>query len=131
MGFEEVPHTADCALRAWAPDLGRLFAEAARGMNALAGIRAGGGPRSTRRFQLQGKDPESLLVAFLSELIFLQESGVTFDEMTLSVADASMTAVLQCTRITSMTRPIKAVTFHNLNIATTRRGYEVEIVFDV
>jgi SHS2 domain-containing protein len=33
--------------------------------------------------------------------------------------------------ILSMDKAIKAVTFHNLQIQKTRRGVEVEIVFDV
>ena len=66
MGFEEISHTADWALRVWADDLEGLFAEAARGMNALSGAQLAEGPKVKRTFEAEAPDAESLLVAFLS-----------------------------------------------------------------
>ena len=37
-GHEEVQHTADVAIRVWAPTLACLFVEAALGMNAIAEV---------------------------------------------------------------------------------------------
>ncbi len=66
MGFEEIAHTADWALHVWADDLDGLFAEAARGMNALSGAKQAEGPQVKRSFAAQSADAEGLLVAFLS-----------------------------------------------------------------
>ncbi len=80
MGFEEISHTADWSARVWAEDLPSLFVEAARAMNSLSGTVIGTGPRVTRTFEAEGPDVESLLVAFLSELVYYQEQeNLAFD----------------------------------------------------
>jgi SHS2 domain-containing protein len=132
MGFRELPHTADLALHVWAFDLTALFAEAARGFNALSGAQLLPGPRLVRSIQLEEMDPESLLVAFLTELVYAQEHDrLGFDEFGLRVAGQRLTGKLRGARLLSLSKPIKAVTYHNLGISRTDRGYEVQIVFDV
>lgn len=131
-GFQEVSHTADWAMKVWAEDLPSLFVEAARGMNALSGIRLAPGPRVTRAFQHEGADQESLLVAFLSELIYLEEQeNVGFDAFDVELGKEELRAEMEGTTILSVEKPIKAVTFHNLRILRTPHGCEAEIVFDV
>jgi SHS2 domain-containing protein len=136
MGFEEVAHTADWALRVWADDLAGLFAEAARGMYALAGAQQDTGPKEKRTFAAEAQDAESLLVAFLSELVYAAEQEKTmftgFQVRTLEGADGWRLEVeMEGAPIVSINKTIKAVTYHNLQIQPTTRGYEVEIVFDV
>ncbi len=137
MPFEELPHTADWCLRVWAADLTSLFAEAARGMNALAGIRLADKPREMRTFSASTEDGEGLLVAFLSELVYYcEQDALAFDEFKLKInSDASkgmhLSANLWGAHIFSLDKAIKAVTYHNLEIKETKNGYEVEIVFDV
>lgn len=132
MGFEELEHTADWALHVWAADLPTLFAEAARGMNALSGVALDRGQRVRRAVDLQGQDTESLLVSFLTELIYAQEHDfVGFDRFDLRISDGRVSGQLDGSSLKSLTKPVKAVTYHNLGISKTLRGYEVEIVFDV
>ena len=132
MGFEEFPHTADCALRAWAPNLASLFAEAALGLNSVAGAEIGSGVRVTREISLHEADAESLLVAFLTELVYSQEQeGLGFDRFQLRVSNCDLSGTLDGSRLVSVSKPIKAVTFHNLEIRESERGQEAEIVFDV
>ncbi len=131
-GHEEIPHTADWALRVWGEDLPSLFAEAASGMSSLSGMQLERGPRLARTLELEAVDGESLLVAFLSELLYLQEQeSVGFDRMELRVQGTRLKAEMEGARLTSVAKPIKAVTFHNLKIRRTEHGYEVELVFDV
>jgi SHS2 domain-containing protein len=132
MGFEELPHTADCALRVWAPDLTSLFGEAALGFNFISGARLASDARVTRRISLSAADGESLLVAFLTELLYIQEQEtVGFDRFHLQVSDKDISGHLVGARLISLSRPIKAITFHNLVIHQIPCGHEVEIVFDV
>ena len=131
-GFEEVPHTADRALRVWAPDLPTLFAEAARGMYALMAPQPAAGPRIARVFETQAPDPESLLVAFLSELLYLLEKEhLVFDRFAIDQQSSGMHVEMTGSSFHSLTGLVKAVTFHNLNIQRKRGRYEVEVVFDV
>lgn len=137
MPFEELSHTADLCLRVWAPDLDQLFAEAARGMNTLAGISLAAKPRVRRTLSASAADTESLLVSFLSELVFFAEQdNLAFDDFELSIDSGSgqplhLSAVLHGASILTLDKVIKAVTYHNLQILQTARGVEVEIVFDV
>ncbi len=137
MPFEELPHTADWSLRVWASDLPHLFVESARGMNALAGVLLESGPRQPRRFAFSAADAESLLVAFLSEVIYAaKHDRLAFDHFDLTIrkkedAPYSLSARLTGAPLRSAVKAIKAVTYHNLNIRSTPRGLEVEIVFDV
>ena len=131
MGFEEIAHTADWSVRVWAQDVPALFAEAAQAMNALAGTRVRG-PRLKRRFESQGPDAESLLVAFLSELVYYQEQGnLAFEAFEVDLEDQRLRVEMEGAQIASLDKAIKAVTYHNMKIEETARGVEVVIVFDV
>ncbi len=132
MPFEEVPHTADWSLRVRAGSLEDLFAEAARGMNALAGTRLAQSPRTRRTFVSKASDLESLLVSFLSEILYIgEQEKLAFDEFQVEMSGDHLEASATGAPILSIDKTIKAVTYHNLQIRQTRAGYEVEIVFDV
>ena len=132
MGFQELQHTADWALHVWAADLPSLFAEAARGMNALSGVTLRRGQRVSRAIDLRGQDAEGLLVSFLTELIYAQEQEcIGFDRFDLRISDGRVSGQLGGSGLKSLAKPVKAVTYHNLGISKTPQGYEVEIVFDV
>jgi len=136
MGFEEITHTADWALRVWASDLKGLFVEAAQGMYVLLGAQTAKGPHVKRTFAAEAQDAESLLVAFLSELVYAAEQErlafASFRVRTLERSDGwTLEAEMSGAPLVSLTKAIKAVTFHNLQIQQTAQGYEVEIVFDV
>jgi SHS2 domain-containing protein len=134
--YEEIFHTADWCLHVWAQDLPTLFVEAARGMNALMQARPASGPGTRRTLHLSAPDAEALLVAFLSELVFAAEQeGLIFTDFQIELSESSedwkLTVQMDGVPLLSATKIIKAVTYHNLHIRPTARGYEVEIVFDV
>ena len=132
MGFEEISHTADWSARIWAQDLPSLFAEAARAMNSLSGTVTGNGERLKRAFQTEGPDAESLLVAFLSELVYCEEQeNLAFDVFEVKVASQWLKVEMEGAEIISVDKAIKAVTYHNLKIERTGQGFETTIVFDV
>lgn len=131
-GFREVEHTADWELEVWAPDLACLLEQAARGMMALAGIRLKDGPRFHRVITLRGEDPETLLVKFLNELLFLNETeGLAFDTFDISILPGSIEAKIAGASVAHQDKVIKAVTYHNLTIRQTPEGLRVNLVFDV
>lgn len=131
-GYREVEHTADWELQAWAPDLVGLLEQAARGMYQLEGTRLMPEPRVTRRFELLIQDPESILVDFLAELLFLTESeGLGFDQFDLKIVGDKLQAELNGAPLASLAKEIKAVTYHNLNLRQSEGGLEANVVFDV
>ena len=132
MGFEEISHTADWSVHVWAQDLPSLFAESARAMNALSGTVIEKGPRVKQSFEYEAPDAESLLIAFLSELVYYQEQeNLGFDTFELKVKGERLRAEMEGGPIASADKAIKAVTYHNLKIQRTNEGVETTIVFDV
>jgi SHS2 domain-containing protein len=132
-GFREIAHTADWELEAWAPDLTGLLEQAARGMFAISDTRLQHADRQTRSLNLHALDAESLLVRFLSELLWLgQQEGLAFDTFWFTLEPGWRLHVeLGGAPIASQEKEIKAVTYHNLVIRRTARGLAVNIVFDV
>jgi len=139
--FEEIEHTADWALHVWAATLSELYVEAARGMFHLTAPEAAGPPASAaerpaaqpRSLTLNAGDAESLLVAWLQELLYLSETeGVVFDDFTVEhLTPTHLTATAWARPASRPEKPIKAVTYHNLTIRRVDGGYSVALVFDV
>ena len=130
--FEEVPHTADRALRIHGRDWRELFTHGAAGMNSLM-VPAAPEPTLRREIALEALDLESLLVAWLSELAFLAETeALIFTRFEFrSLARDHLAAVALGGRAERIERHVKAVTFHGLSIAPAAGGWETTVVFDV
>jgi SHS2 domain-containing protein len=131
-GYEEIEHTADWELRVWAPDLPRLLEQAARGMYALSHTRLMRGDRVAYDLEFPFEDRESLLVDFLSELLFYgEDKGIAFDQFDLTFDETNFKACLSGAAIDRQSKEIKAVTYHRMKVRETGGGLEVNIVFDV
>jgi len=83
--------------------------------------------------ELSAEDYESLLVAWLQELLYYTESeGLVFSEFKVELLDPpQLKAEVSGEKSERLDKVIKAVTYHNLNIRQTNEGYETTIVFDV
>lgn len=130
---EELGHTADVGVRASAATLPDLFACVAY---AMFGLMATAGP--DRRFHypisITAPDQESLLVDWLSELLYLHEiTGAVFDHITIDELSAQSLKAHVAGDL-PLQRPgvqIKAVTYHQLAIRQTSDGWMAEVFFDV
>ena len=132
--FEEIEHTADWALRVRGVNLRELLSHAARGMSSLLVPDLETVPVDVQRqVELDALDAESLLVEWLGELAYWAESELlVFREYDLTeVSPTHLRAILRGGRVPGLQKHIKAVTYHNLKIATTEDGLETVIVFDV
>lgn len=132
-GFEEVDHTADWAYRIWGPNLEMLFIQAARGLYALAGVQFAPGPETSQAIRLHGIDAESLLVAWLNELLYLHESqNLGLRQVEIQYLDQQTLQVeAVCVPTQGWLKCIKAVTYNNLAIQKTSTGLEATLVLDV
>jgi SHS2 domain-containing protein len=132
-GFEEVDHTADWALRARGANLEELLENAARGMLHLMGAEPGSGEPARSSLSTQAADDESLLVAWLDELLYrLETQRVTFGRMNIhTTPDHRLAAEIEEMPLLGVERTIKAVTYHNLAIERTPEGLAAVVVFDV
>jgi SHS2 domain-containing protein len=137
-GFIEQPHTADRALKVWAPDYFSLLSEAARGMYTLMGIVTaasavtGEAPIKRVEIVVTGEDQESWLVAFLTELLYLSEqAGLAFREFSFLAEGQLLRVNLTGVPLLAVKKEIKAVTYHYLAIIQSEGHLETTIVFDV
>jgi SHS2 domain-containing protein len=132
-GFREHAHTADWELEVWAPDIPSLLEQSARGMYSISGMHLQKKGQQIETVTLHAEDAESLLVSFLSELLWLEQSqGVAFDKFSIRVDSYyDLHAELKGSAVASIDKEIKAVTYHNMAIETTPHGLRVNIVFDV
>jgi SHS2 domain-containing protein len=131
--FEELEHTADLAIRVSAINLPDLFSEASKAVMALSGIELQSGPIHETIIKLHAADPESLLVNWLEELIFeIEVNHRAYQGFHIVIdGDYSLQATIELVPIASISRLIKAVTFHEMAIQKVADGLETVIVFDV
>lgn len=130
--FEEIPHTADWSFRAFGKDVRELFENAAHAIFALEGAEPGEA-NITRTVQVTGIDYESLLVNWLTELLWLQESNrETYHRFQIeTLTPTELRAHLFGAPMMRLNKVIKAITYHNLKVEQTAEGWQATVVVDV
>ena len=132
--FEEIPHTADWSFRAFGADLPELYANAAFALFAMQGARAQQDTRENERtVTVAAIDYESLLVNWLTELLWLQESHheVYKRYQIDTLTQTELRARVFSQPLATIDKAIKAVTFHNIKIEQTPTDWQATVVVDV
>lgn len=134
--YEPLDHTADTGIIAYGADLPELFENAAFGMFDLmfdlSQLRTGRDQQVT----VEAGGLEDVLVAWLEELLFRSESeGLVFLAFSVEEVDerglrGKATAV-SSEGVELVGPPIKAVTYHGLEVRQIERGWQVQVIFDV
>ena len=130
-GFFEVSHTADVSLNVFGRSIEELFVNAANGMYFLIEILFDVSPKNVRTIKIEEQDFESLLVAFLSELLFFVEKRIFICNMDLIITPSVLIGELIEVPIISYQREIKAVTFNELSINHVNGHFMTRLVFDI
>ena len=136
-GFEIFALTADKGIRAWGPDPGEVFVQAACGLWSL--MVEPGTVRRERMIPVEVKaaDRETLLVAWLNEMLYLYETRefVMADCLIRTLTDTALTAEMWGEPVDRARHPmvghVKAVTYHLLQVRPTSEGWEGQVVVDV
>lgn len=135
MSFIELSHTADVKIQVRAPTLALLFSDA---FSALMQTAFGTDRRAEmiREIQLTAPDTETLLLDFLSEVLFVCEvEGLVFARATVDTDGKSFTAVLEGepfdrSRHAGGTE-VKGISWSGLSLARNDNEYVLDILFDV
>lgn len=131
-GYAEVEHTADVALKVWGEDFHAFLRQAAKGLYDLMGLQSTTGQGEETGFTLTQGTPESVLVDFLTELLYFVESvGLALDEFGFDEDDYQVLIRAVGRKTLLQERYIKAATFHNLSVEKTPTGVIATITFDV
>lgn len=133
--FEILEHTADVGVRAEGATLADCFEQATLGLADIMGIwRPGEGEEFS--VALEAGDPGALLVDWLSEILWLHDSRDS-DLAGLEIRSADKTAVSGTVRLSprgddpAEGTQVKAVTYHQLRVEETERGWIAEVYLDV
>lgn len=131
-GYREIDHTADWELEVWARDIEGVLEQAALGMYEMAKLEMDESQRLTRRFELDAPDDESLIVRFLSDLLYrLQMEHLAFNRFHLDVTDGRCEAFVVGHPVVSIDKEIKAVTWHDMCVEREDGQVRARVTFDV
>jgi SHS2 domain-containing protein len=140
MPYRFVDHTGDVAVDLEAPDLPTLFADAALALTDTLVDRASVKTAAHRDVRLASADLDSLLVDWLSELLFMFETdGWLTDAASIEIESSgdgwSLDAAIRGDLFDPDRHParvlVKAVTYHALAIRQTPSGVTARVVFDI
>lgn len=136
--YRTIRHTADKAIYVWGETLPQLFENAAYGTFSLIADISRLKPEISREVDISnGGDISLLLVDWLSELLYIFDTEkILFCKFKVnSLDEKGISSTCEGVRI----RPglpwrgsyVKAVTYHNLEVERTEKGYRARIFFDV
>lgn len=139
--LREIDHTADVGIRVVAATLPRLFERAAEGtFRVLADLAAVDGEEA-EPITVTGRDRETLMVRWLSELNFRHTvdrqlfAEFAVESIEKEADEYTLTATVRGEAIDpnrhTVYTEIKAVTFHGLDVQATDDGWVVQIIFDM
>ena len=131
--FAEIEHTADRAFQAHGKDLRDLFQNAAAGLARFEGWPEISSGRISRELEIRGIDAEALLVNWLNELLYMHERYCEAynDFEIVEISPDHLRAHIRGEPCNEVSRKIKAVTFHDIRVVTTKDGVHATIVVDV
>lgn len=135
MSFKELSHTADVKIQVSAPTLEDLFSDAFQAlMQVMYGKDRNGG--TLREFTLHADNNESLLVDFLSEVLFISEvDGLVFSRADITIHREELHAVLDGETFDPARHAggteVKGISYSGLSISHDPNGYMLNLLFDV
>lgn len=136
-GYDYFDVTADVGVRAWGPTLAEALAQAALGVLALTIAPEDVEERETREVRAQGDSPESLLVNWINECLYVHEiEGFAVRRVEVTrPGPALVHGLLRGEAIdTRRHRPgtvVKAATYHQVSVTEEGDLSEVRLIVDV
>ncbi len=124
-------------IRAWGPTLAAVFREAARGLWSLMVVEGTVECREWVRLSVTAGDRETLLVAWLNELLYLHETRAfvagqwRIDRLEESALEAEVGGEEVDTARHVVLGHVKAATYHGLVVHPTEAGWEARVIVDM
>jgi SHS2 domain-containing protein len=135
--FEFLEHTADVGVIAHGQTLAEAFAHAAEGMFSVMVNLEGVREEEQRSLAVEAHDWPSLLVAWLSELVYFSDvDNLVFKRFEVEEMEPySLRAIAYGERIDRQRHElgtgVKAITLHMLEVDEEENGYRVQVLLDI
>lgn len=133
-GFEIIEHTADVGVHAWDDTPERCLEQATLGLLDITGTWQPGSGQQ-HRIQVDGRDLGSILVEWLSEVLYLQDARdavvTAIDVGSVTETSAEGSVSLQARRTQPAGTAVKAITYHQLTFERARDGWQARFIVDV
>ena len=135
--FDIIDHTADTGIVAYGTDLKEAFANAAYAMFTLIADLECVKEEACRTIAVEAADRESLVVAWLNELLYLFDvERIVFKRFDITeLADISLKAGGYGEEIDASRHGlrvgVKAATYHMLRVTKNSGYYSIRVIFDV
>jgi len=135
--FRLFDHTADLGVEIFGGSREALFVHAALAVVELTSDLERIDPAVERCFAVEGADLNDLFVNFLREILYLiNGDGFLMREVTVEMKDpCHLRAMLRGEPFTPkkhrINQEIKAVTYHQVSVEKTKKGWKGRVIFDV
>ena len=135
--FRVLEHTADIGFEAFGATREEAFVNAARALMYLIVDLDSILPQEELPIRAEGTDPSSLLVNWLSEILYLQDAeGWLFCDFEVRrLDDHSVAAVARGERFDRARHQakllVKAITYHQLALEQTAQGWRAQVYVDI
>jgi SHS2 domain-containing protein len=135
--FEIIEHPADVGFIAHGQSLEELFANAALALCSLACDVSGIEERERREIEVTGSDHESLLFAWLAEILAISDAEQIFFRraQVSELAERKIRGAVFGERFDAARHRagtyIKAVTFHQMRVERVPGGWRAQVYLDV
>jgi SHS2 domain-containing protein len=136
-GWEHFETEADVGIHAWAATRADAFAQAALGVFALIVRPEEVEAREQREVRAQADSPESLLVAWINECLYVHElEGFAVRRVEVSACTETVVhGVLRGEEIDTARHQlgaiVKAATLHRVSVTESAGRHEVRVIVDV
>ena len=135
--FEILDHPADIGIEIKGKSLEDLFINAALGTTSLMIEQHEISANTKKEINLKGNDMENLFIKWLDEVIYLfdTEGFLIKNVLVETLRATSLRAILHGEKYNKIKHEIKlylkSVTYHQLEIKQTKKGWGAKVFFDV
>ncbi len=135
--FRVLEHTADIGFEAFGKTREEVFVNSARALQSLMIDLDAIAPREEMEIQVEGADPASLLVNWLSEILYrIDADGRLFRDFAIrALGDRSLIAVARGEPFDrarhQVNMQVKAITYHQLALNQIPGGWRAQVYVDI
>ena len=130
-------HTADLGIKIRGTDLKDLFESAGKALIHLMLKGATPGKTSSMKITVSGEDLADLMVRWLGEILYLFEGEnlvvnyINIHDITPYRLEATLKTVPFDPQVHEILSEIKAVTYHQIEVANKGDQWEARVIFDI